>query len=43
MEQQINILTTTDLHGFISNTDQQPALALQNIKQNYPNSLLIDS
>lgn len=43
MNKTINVLTTTDLHGFISNADQQPALSLQGLKEKYPNSLLMDS
>ncbi|WEV71274.1 metallophosphoesterase [Lactobacillus sp. ESL0785] len=43
MTKQINILTTTDIHGFIANQGQSPALALQGLKQQYPNSLLMDS
>lgn len=43
MTKQINVLTTTDLHGFIANDKPQPALALQGLKDKYPNSLLMDS
>ncbi|MDF7639047.1 metallophosphoesterase [Lactobacillus sp. ESL0791] len=43
MNQQINVLTTTDLHGFISADGPQPALSLLGLKKKYPNSLLMDS
>lgn len=43
MNKLVNVLTTTDIHGFISNEGQPPALALQGIKEKYPNSLLMDS
>lgn len=43
MTKQINVLTTTDIHGFIANNMQSPALSLQGLKQRYPNSLLMDS
>lgn len=43
MTKEINVLTTTDLHGFISNEGEPPALALQGLKGKYPNSLLMDS
>ncbi|RMC49532.1 bifunctional UDP-sugar hydrolase/5'-nucleotidase [Lactobacillus sp. ESL0228] len=43
MTKKINVLTTTDIHGFIANNAQAPALALQGLKQKYPNSLLMDS
>ncbi|WP_317637858.1 metallophosphoesterase [Lactobacillus xylocopicola] len=43
MSKQINVLTTTDLHGFIANQGDQPALALQGLKQKFSHSLLMDS
>lgn len=43
MTKQLNVLTTTDLHGFIANDHHQPALALQGLKEKYTNTLLMDS
>ena len=43
MTKQINVLTTTDIHGFIANMGEQPALAFEGLKEKYPHSLLMDS
>ncbi|AXX64283.1 2,' 3'-cyclic nucleotide 2'-phosphodiesterase [Bombilactobacillus bombi] len=40
---EVNILATTDIHGFIDNQKNSSALALLAIKQQYPNALLIDN
>lgn len=40
---EVNVLATTDVHGFINDEGNSHTLSFKNLKDEYPNSLLIDN